>query len=65
MRQQVVATLGQLDVLQASGQIDALVASWARFARQTAIVQAHQEGKTPAAQTVKIGPPFGLRAIVA
>ena len=32
VRQQVLATLGRLDVLQAAGQVDALVASFARFA---------------------------------
>ena len=42
VRQQVLATLGRLDVLQAAGQIDALVASFARFAEQTAVLEAHQ-----------------------
>ncbi len=49
VRQQVIATLGRLDVLQKSGKIDALVASCARFAQQTALHQAHQEGKTEVA----------------
>jgi hypothetical protein len=32
VRQQVIATLGRLDVLQKTGQLDALLASCARFA---------------------------------
>ncbi len=58
VRQQVLATLGRLDVLQQSGQIDALVASCARFADQTAVLEAHERGKTQAVETVKIGPPL-------
>jgi len=58
VRQQVLATLGRLDVLQATGQIDALVSSCARFAEQTAVLAAHQQGKTQAAETIKIGPPL-------
>ncbi len=58
VRQQVLATLGRLDVLQATGQIDALVSSCARFAEQTAVLEAHQQGKTRATETIKIGPPL-------
>ncbi len=58
VRQQVLATLGRLDVLQETGQIDALVASCARFADQTAVLEAYERGKTQAVETVKIGPPL-------
>jgi len=58
VRQQVLATLGRLDVLQQSGQIDALIASCARFADHTAVLEAHEQGKTQAVETVKIGPPL-------
>ena len=57
VRQRVIATLGRLDVLRNSGQIDALVASCARFAQQTAVLEAHRRGKTEVAETIKIGPP--------
>lgn len=56
VRQQVIATLGRLDVLQNTGKIDALVASCARFAERTAVLEAHHRGKTEVTETVKIGP---------
>jgi len=56
VRQRVVATLGRLDVLQKSGQIDALIASCGRFAQHTAVLNAHRRGKTEAVATIKIGP---------
>ena len=46
VRQQVVATLGRLDILQESGQIDALLASCGRFAQHTAVLSAHRQGRT-------------------
>ena len=56
VRQTVIATLGRLDVLQETGQIDALVASCARFAEHTAVLSAHRQGQTEATRMVKIGP---------
>jgi len=56
VRQQILATLGRLDVLQRSGQIDALVASCGRFAQHTAVLDAHRHGRTEAVATMKIGP---------
>ena len=58
VRQQVIATLGRLDVLQNAGRIDALIASCARFAERSAVLQAHERGKTEVTKTVKIGPPL-------
>lgn len=63
VRQQVVATLGRLDVLQESGQIDALIASCGRFAQHTAVLDAHRQGKTEAVATIKIGPPLVFERI--
>ena len=56
VRQQVIATLGRLDVLQDTGKIDALIGSCARFAQRTSVLEAHHRGKTEVAETVKIGP---------
>lgn len=56
VRQQVVATLGRLDILQGSGQIDALIASCGRFAQHTAVLDAHRQGKIGEVATIKIGP---------
>ena len=63
VRQQVVATLGRLDVLQESGQIDALTASCGRFAQHTAVLEAHRQGQTEAVKTIKIGPPLVFERI--
>jgi len=56
VRQQVLATLGRLDVLQKTGQIDALIGSCGRFAEHTAVLDAHRQGQTEVAATIKIGP---------
>ena len=56
VRQQVLATLGRLDVLQETGQIDGLIASCGRFAQHTAVLDAHRQGQTEAVATIKVGP---------
>jgi hypothetical protein len=56
VRQRVIATLGRIDVLQATGRIDGLVSSCARFAQRVSVIDAHKRGALPAAETVKIGP---------
>lgn len=55
-RQRVLATLGRLDRLQASGQLDALLASGARFAERVLLLTAHADGQAPALTTQRIGP---------
>lgn len=56
VRQQVVATLGRLDVLQQTGQLDALIASCGRFAQHVAVLDAHRQGRSEVVRTLKIGP---------
>jgi hypothetical protein len=56
VRQQVIATLGRLDVLQKTGQLDALLASCARFAEHSAVLSAHRQGRLATAEKVAIGP---------
>jgi len=46
-RQRVVATLGRLDQLQQSGQLDALLASGARLARSVLLISEHAQGRLP------------------
>ena len=58
VQQRVVATLGRLDVLQATGRIDALLSSCARFAEKVSVLDAHRRGQLPPAETIKIGPPL-------
>ena len=55
-RQRVIATLGRLDQLQQSGQLDDLLASGVRFAQQSLLLSAHQQGQLPAITTQRIGP---------
>ena len=58
VQQRVIATLGRLDLLRKTGQLDALLASCARFAEQTAVLSAHRQGRVSAAAKVRIGPPL-------
>ncbi|MGH8526252.1 MAG: IS1634 family transposase, partial [Gammaproteobacteria bacterium] len=55
IQQRVIATLGRLEELQSSGQLDALLCSGARFAEAVMLLGAHQNGQLPAVQTRRIG----------
>jgi transposase len=55
-RQRVIATLGRLDQLQRSGQLDALLASGARLAQSVLLLSAHAKGQLPTITTRRIGP---------
>ena len=55
-RQRVVATLGRLDQLQESGQLDALLASGARLARSVLLLSEHAQGRLPTISVRRIGP---------
>jgi hypothetical protein len=54
VRQRVITTLGRLDQLQASGQLERLVRSGARFAERALLVTAAQDDPTAAVR--RIGP---------
>jgi Transposase DDE domain len=54
VRQRVITTLGRLDQLQASGQLERLVRSGARFATRALVVTAAQDD--PTAVVRRIGP---------
>jgi hypothetical protein len=54
VRQRVIATLGRLDQLEASGQLERLVRSGARFATRAMVVTAAQDD--PTATVRRIGP---------
>jgi HEAT repeat protein len=56
VRQRVIATLGRLDVLEASGQLDRLLRSGARFVRQAMVLDAARSGDAPAIAVRRIGP---------
>jgi hypothetical protein len=55
-RQRVIATLGRLDQLQQSGQLDALLVSGARLAQSVLLLSAHAQGQLPTITTRHIGP---------
>src|SRR4051794_14371653 len=55
-RQRVITTLGRLDQLQQTGQLDALLVSGARLAQSVLSLSAHAKGQLPAITTRRIGP---------
>ena len=58
VRQQVLGTLGRLDVLQKTGQLDGVIASLSRYAREVAVLDAHRGGKMAPAESLRMGPPL-------
>src|SRR5271166_4843147 len=74
VRQQVIATLGRFDELQASGQLDRLVRSGARFAAKAMVLSAASNDAAIKIAVRRIGPALvferlweeiGCRAVVA
>ncbi|NUQ66444.1 MAG: IS1634 family transposase [Pirellulales bacterium] len=55
-KQRVIATLGRLDRLQDSGQLDGLLQSGAKFAEAIMVLTAHQQGQVPSVRHSRIGP---------
>lgn len=56
MQQRVLSTLGRLDILQATGQLDTLVRSGLRFCQKLAVIDAHAAGQTEPVRLQRIGP---------
>src|SRR5712691_9167731 len=56
VRQQVIATLGRLEALQASGQLDRLLRSGARFAERAMVLGAVQDDAALTVAVRRIGP---------
>jgi hypothetical protein len=57
-RQSVVATLGRVDALQASGKLDVLLRSGARLCESALLVSGLRQGTLDAAASVRIGAPL-------
>jgi len=55
-KQRVIATVGRLDQLQESGQLDGILQSGAKFAESVMVLAAHRQSKAPAIRTSRIGP---------
>jgi hypothetical protein len=56
VRQRVLVTLGRLDVLRESGQLERLLASGARHSERLAVIDAHEAGHTEPVAVHSIGP---------
>lgn len=56
VRQRTLMTVGRLDVLQASGQLDSLMRSGVRFCKNLAVIDAGEKARKDGAETIRIGP---------
>jgi len=56
VRQEVIATLGRMDILQQSGQLEKLLHSGLRHCKEIKVLRAHSEGETKPVAIRKIGP---------
>ena len=61
--QRVIATLGRLDRLVASGQVDGLLRSLSRFAQKVRLVETHRSGGLLARSALQIGPELAFGAL--
>jgi len=55
-KQRVICTLGRLDELEASGQLDRLISSGAKFCESMMVIEAHDRGEAPVIGVRRIGP---------
>jgi len=55
-KQRVICTLGRLDELEASGQLDRLISSGAKFSESMMVIEAHGRGEAPVIGVRRIGP---------
>ena len=55
-KQRVITTLGRLDQLQQTGQLEGLLRSGAKFCESVMLLAAHRRGETAAMRTRPIGP---------
>ena len=56
VRQQIIATLGRLDLLEASGQLERLMRSGLRYCESFAVIDAHAAGEIQPVAIRRIGP---------
>jgi len=63
VRQQVIATLGRIDELQASGQLERLLRSGARFADKAVVLSALDRGEATTVSTRRIGPALAFERL--
>lgn len=58
VRQRVIATLGRLDVLKDSGQLDGLLESLSRFSDHAAVLHALKQNQIAPSSGIHLGPPL-------
>jgi transposase len=63
VRQQVIATLGRIEDLQQSGQLERLLRSGARFAEKAIVLDALDRGEAAAIATRRIGPALAFERV--
>jgi hypothetical protein len=63
VRQQVIATLGRIDELQESGQLERLLRSGARFSEKAIVLDALERGEATAISTRRIGPALAFERV--
>ena len=56
VHQRVLSTVGRLDVLQTTGQLETLMRSGLRFCQKLAVIDAHAAGQTQPVQVQRVGP---------
>jgi hypothetical protein len=63
VRQQVIATLGRIEDLQESGQLERLLRSGARFADKAIVLDALDRGEGTAISTRRVGPALAFERV--
>ena len=63
VRQQVIATLGRIEDLQESGQLERLLRSGARFAEKAIVLDALDRGEAATIATRRVGPALAFERV--
>ncbi len=63
VRQQVIATLGRVEDLRESGQLERLLRSGARFAEKAIVLDVLDRGEATVAATRRIGPALAFERV--
>jgi len=63
VHQRVIATLGRVDLLTGSGEVDGLMKSLSRFARRIRVIEGAASGRLRAESALKIGPALVLERV--
>jgi len=58
VRQKVIGTLGRLDKLKETGELDSLLRSGVRFSEKLAVIDSYEKGQVPSTEDVRIGFPM-------